>query len=90
MLNAIIDLSLRNRWLVLLAAGVLATRFENSPARAADDAAKAAPAIIRSAKSGPWSAAATWEGGKIPGPGARVQVRTGQGSASCRKKSPRL
>jgi len=33
--------------------------------------------ILRSAKSGPWSAAATWEGGRVPGAGARVQVRTG-------------
>ncbi len=33
--------------------------------------------LIRSAKSGPWSAAATWEGGHVPAPGARVQVRTG-------------
>jgi len=30
----------------------------------------------RSAKSGPWSDAATW-GGKLPNPGERVQVRTG-------------
>jgi hypothetical protein len=35
------------------------------------------PALLRSAQSGPWSAAATWEGGKVPGAGARVQVRTG-------------
>jgi hypothetical protein len=34
-------------------------------------------ALIRSAQSGPWSAPATWEGGKLPGVGARVQVRTG-------------
>src|SRR5262249_14235345 len=27
--------------------------------------------------SGPWSAAATWEGGKVPAAGARVQVRAG-------------
>lgn len=32
---------------------------------------------IRSAVSGPWSAAATWEGGKIPEAGARVHVRPG-------------
>src|SRR5262249_20633558 len=29
------------------------------------------------AQSGPWSAATTWEGGKVPAAGARVQVRTG-------------
>jgi hypothetical protein len=33
--------------------------------------------LIRSARGGPWSAAATWEGGKVPGPGDRVQVREG-------------
>ena len=33
--------------------------------------------LIRSAKSGPWSKAETWEGGKVPGAGARVQVRAG-------------
>jgi hypothetical protein len=31
--------------------------------------------LLRSARSGPWSAAATWEGGKVPAAGARVQVR---------------
>jgi hypothetical protein len=31
----------------------------------------------RSVKSGPWSNAATWEGGKVPGAGARVLVRPG-------------
>src|SRR5690242_8925720 len=33
--------------------------------------------LIRSARSGAWSSAATWQGGKVPGPGARVQVRPG-------------
>jgi hypothetical protein len=36
-----------------------------------------APELIRSTCSGAWSDAATWEKGKIPGPGARVQVRAG-------------
>jgi hypothetical protein len=35
------------------------------------------PKLIRSAKSGPWSDTATWEGGKVPMAGERVQVRTG-------------
>ena len=39
---------------------------------------KAKPAdLIRSAQSGAWSAPATWEGGKVPGEGARVQIREG-------------
>src|SRR5689334_5577882 len=33
--------------------------------------------LIRSARSGPWSAAATWEGAVVPRAGARVQVRGG-------------
>ena len=33
------------------------------------------PPVIRSAHSGPWSAADTWEGGKVPAAGARVQIR---------------
>src|SRR5262245_4015668 len=35
------------------------------------------PAVSRSARSGPWSAAATWEDGRVPGVGARVLVREG-------------
>ena len=33
--------------------------------------------LIRSQSSGPWSRPATWEGGKVPAAGSRVQVRTG-------------
>jgi RNA polymerase sigma factor (sigma-70 family) len=33
--------------------------------------------LICSTQSGPWSAPATWEGGKVPGEGAKVQVRKG-------------
>lgn len=33
--------------------------------------------VTRSARSGPWSDAATWEGGKVPGTRARVLVRSG-------------
>jgi hypothetical protein len=37
----------------------------------------AGSAFLRSAKSGPWSDAATWSGGKVPAAGAFVQVRPG-------------
>src|SRR5262249_38300837 len=37
----------------------------------------AAPVLIRSAQSGPWSSPDTWEGKKVPQAGARVQVRAG-------------
>src|SRR5437763_974711 len=33
--------------------------------------------VIRSANSGPWSVAATWDTGKVPGAGARVLIRPG-------------
>lgn len=34
-----------------------------------------APVLVRSAKSGPWSVAETWEGGKVPSAGVKVQIR---------------
>jgi hypothetical protein len=37
----------------------------------------AGDAVTRSAKSGTWSDGATWEGGKVPGAGARVLIRPG-------------
>ena len=40
-------------------------------------AAEKAVALIRSAQSGVWSAVGTWEGGQVPGAGARVQIREG-------------
>ena len=33
--------------------------------------------LVRSAKSGAWSNAATWDGGQVPGHGVKVQVRPG-------------
>ena len=33
--------------------------------------------VIRTARSGPWSSAATWENGMVPGEGARVLIRGG-------------
>ncbi len=37
----------------------------------------AKPLLIRSTKSGAWSAASTWEGNKVPDAGSRVQVAQG-------------
>jgi uncharacterized protein (TIGR03067 family) len=42
-----------------------------------DEPKRPAPTLIRSARSGPWSSPGTWEGKKVPGAGARVQVRAG-------------
>ncbi len=39
--------------------------------------AHAATPLVRSVRDGRWSDAATWEGGRVPGQGARVQVRAG-------------
>jgi hypothetical protein len=49
----------------------------NCFAQASTPAKDAAPALICSAMSGPWSTPGTWEGGKVPGDGARVQIRQG-------------
>jgi hypothetical protein len=40
-------------------------------------AQKPTPSPVRSARNGFWSAAATWEGGRVPGTGDKVQIRTG-------------
>src|SRR5262249_8840129 len=50
----------------------LLTTFLTATAAGAADAR-----LTRSARSGPWSAGDTWEGGRVPGAGARVQVRAG-------------
>src|SRR5262249_5235967 len=66
------------RWLsaTLVTVAVLSL---SAPVQAADKpaAGRPAPPLVRSAGSGPWSAAATWEGGKLPPAGARVQIREG-------------
>jgi hypothetical protein len=41
------------------------------------DAPPPKPDLVRTARSGPWSAPATWEGDRVPAAGARVQVREG-------------
>jgi hypothetical protein len=64
----------------LLMIGLLAASSDRLtfPLFAADQPGKAvAPPIVHSARSGPWSAPGTWEGGKVPAAGARVQVRVG-------------
>jgi hypothetical protein len=48
-----------------------------SHAARAADGADADPALVRSAHDGPWSSDDTWQGGKVPTAGARVQIQTG-------------
>jgi len=43
----------------------------------ADEQNPAEPPLVRSVRSGAWSDAATWEGGRVPFAGVRVQVRPG-------------
>jgi hypothetical protein len=61
--------------LMTLAAGIVLHRSLAAEPKAPDK--DAPPVLIRSAQSGPWSAPATWEGGKVPAAGAKVQVRAG-------------
>ena len=56
--------------LLIWAAGPQATAADPAPE-------KRTAGLVRSAGSGPWSAPATWQGGKVPGAGDRVQVRPG-------------
>ncbi len=44
---------------------------------AASAAAAAEPPVVRSAKSGDWSASETWEPGRVPQAGDRVVIRSG-------------
>jgi hypothetical protein len=52
---------------------LLAYLLAGSVVAEADDV----PHLIRSVRSGRWSDAAIWEGGKVPHPGSRVQVQAG-------------
>jgi hypothetical protein len=66
---------LTNRLTICLILGLLLgpdARAERTPG-----ADEETPAVLRSARSGPWSAPTTWEGGKVPGGGSRVLIRAG-------------
>jgi hypothetical protein len=67
-------------WLFLIPVCVVTSGFAAAPVRAENPQTRgssAPSALIRSARSGSWSAPATWEGGKVPAGGAKVQVRPG-------------
>jgi hypothetical protein len=59
----------------VLAAGAGGFRFPRGTADQPDK--QAAAPFVRSTRSGPWSAPATWEGGKVPTAGSKVQIRAG-------------
>src|SRR5262245_21602905 len=61
--------------LMLAGVGLLGISFSHFTLRAFAD--QPVPVLIRSAQSGPWSSASTWEDGKLPGAGVKVQVREG-------------
>lgn len=62
------------RWTLRLHLVVILLAFAVSPLSAQNGEANA---TVRSARGGLWSNAATWEGGKVPGAGARVLIREG-------------
>ncbi len=62
---------------IRLAMPLLAALIITSTAVRGAETAKAPSPLIRSAKSGAWSQGATWEGGKVPATGDKVQVRAG-------------
>src|SRR5262245_18854697 len=64
---------------LLLSLGVFVGDADIFPSlsSAAEQPARNAAPILRTAKSGAWSAPATWEGGKIPSGNVRVLIREG-------------
>jgi hypothetical protein len=59
-----------------LAIGLVAGDFSGQVSRAHADQPDV-PRLVRSVQSGAWSAPSTWENGKTPGAGAKVQIRAG-------------
>jgi hypothetical protein len=68
---------LRSRWLLAFSFAATFGLIGSVHSHEGAAAPKAKVDVIRTAKSGAWSAAATWEGGKVPSAGARVVIRTG-------------
>src|SRR5206468_3372696 len=77
--EAMYTATLRSVLVVALTTGLLAAEGGRAaaPVSAAEQPAREQVPVVRSTKSGPWSAADTWEGGKVPPAGAKVQIRTG-------------
>jgi hypothetical protein len=66
--------------------GLLAALQAGLTASAAEQPAN----LVRSATSGPWSTAGTWEGGKLPGHGSRVQIKAGHAVVYDVKNGPAI
>jgi hypothetical protein len=56
---------------------VMSVAFLSAMIGAGEPKGRMEPPLIRSAGSGRWSEIATWEGGKVPSTGSRVQVKAG-------------
>src|SRR5262245_65897727 len=68
-------LSVVSAALVLFVGGAVGFAF---PSEGAGESREAdVVPLVRTARSGLWSALATWEGGKLRAAGAKVQIRTG-------------
>ena len=67
----------RQKLIACVASGILLTMSTGNLPASAADGKPALPAVVRSAKSGLWSAPTSWAGGKVPGAGARVLIREG-------------
>ncbi|HKB35940.1 MAG TPA: G8 domain-containing protein, partial [Gemmataceae bacterium] len=63
--------------LTVIVAGLLPVPGNSPSGLHAAEKPGSGPPLVRSARSGPWSAPATWEGDKVPPAGSRVQVREG-------------
>src|SRR5262245_23678370 len=66
-----------NRRLGIVALGLITATTGHAQHTPAPASGAPVATLIRSAKNGPWSASDTWEGGRVPAAGARVQIRTG-------------
>ncbi len=67
--------SLQSRWLAAVACLAASGLLGHAVAAHEHDRGTSA-GVIESARSGLWSAASTWQGGKVPAAGARVLIRS--------------
>jgi hypothetical protein len=70
----------KSRWIELVVVSLAIFLSATASSTAGEDERAIAPdqlpTLIRTAQSGAWSDPATWEGGKVPSAGQRVQIRS--------------